>query len=209
MNTGIGDADNLAWKLAAVTARRATEALLDSYQAERRPIARQVIDISSDNARARAGYRIDDELLLTATYRSTAIITSSDSPDRPPLDPSGHHQGSGPGDRAPHVRLVGTPGVSSTLDLIGPDFTLITQRDDPAWQQQAATVAAAAIPITVRPLNAGPQREAGARNWNELCGIPATGAVLVRPDGHIAWTAPGPPGDAELLRALRRILATP
>jgi len=40
MNTGIGDADNLAWKLAAVTTGRATGALLDSYQAERRPIAR-------------------------------------------------------------------------------------------------------------------------------------------------------------------------
>lgn len=209
MNTGIGDADNLAWKLAALTARRATEALLDSYQAERRPIARQVIDLSSDNARTRAGYRIDDELLLTATYRSTAVITSPDSPDRPPLDPSGHHQGSGPGDRAPHVRLVGTPGISSTLDLIGPDFTLITRTDDPAWQQQAATAAAAAIPITVRPLNTGPQREAGAKNWNKLCGIPATGAVLVRPDGHIAWTAPRPSVDVELLSALRRILATP
>lgn len=209
MNTGIGDTDNLAWKLAAVTAGRATTSLLDSYQAERRPIARQVIDLSSDNARARAGYRIDDELLLTATYRSTAVITSPDSPDRPPLDPSGYHPGSGPGDRAPHVRLVGAPGISSTLDLIGPDFALITQTDDPAWQQQAATAAAAGIPITVRALNTGPQREAATTNWNTLCGIPATGAVLVRPDGHIAWTAPRPPTDAELLSALRRILATP
>ena len=40
MNTGIGDADNLAWKLAAVTTGHATDALLDPYQAERRPIAR-------------------------------------------------------------------------------------------------------------------------------------------------------------------------
>jgi putative polyketide hydroxylase len=107
------------------------------------------------------------------------------------------------------VRLVGTPGISSTLDLIGTDFTLITQTDGPAWQQQAATAAAAAIPLTVRPLNTGPQREAGTRNWNKLCGIPITGAVLVRPDGHIAWTAPRPPANAELLSALRRILATP
>jgi putative polyketide hydroxylase len=68
MNTGIGDADNLAWKLAAVTAGRASDVLLDSYQAERRPIARAIIDISRDNARA-PGYRIDDELLLPTARR--------------------------------------------------------------------------------------------------------------------------------------------
>jgi putative polyketide hydroxylase len=209
MNTGIGDADNLAWKLAAVTTGRATEALLDSYQAERRPIAQQVIDLSRDNARARGGYSIDDELLLTATYRSTAVITRTDSPNRPPLDPFGHQRCSGPGDRAPHVRLIGTAGICSTLDLVGSDFTLITQTDDPAWQQQAATATAAAIPVTVRPLNTGSQHEAGPSSWNKLCGIPATGAVLVRPDGHIAWIAPGPPGDAELLSALQCILTTP
>jgi putative polyketide hydroxylase len=112
MNTGIGDADNLAWKLAAVTVGAATDALLESYQAERRPIARGVIDLSSDNARARGGYRIDDELLLTTTYRSTAVITRPDCSNRPPLDPSGH-QGGSPGDRAPHLRLVGTAGICS------------------------------------------------------------------------------------------------
>lgn len=196
MNTGIGDADNLAWKLAAVTSGRASQLLLDSYQAERQPIARQVIELSSDNARARSGYRIDDELLLTATYRSTAVITGPDAPDRPPLDPSGHHQRGDPGARAPHVRLVGTAGIDSTLDLIGPDFTLITCHDDPAWQQQAATIAAAAIPVSVRALNTGPQREAGRQSWHKLCGIPATGAVLIRPDGHITWTAPRPPRTA-------------
>jgi putative polyketide hydroxylase len=81
MNTGIGDADNLAWKLAAVTAGRANNLVLDSYQAERRPIARAIIDISRENART-PGYRIDDELLLTATYRSTAVITHPDAPHR-------------------------------------------------------------------------------------------------------------------------------
>jgi hypothetical protein len=105
------------------------------------------------------------------------------------------------------MRLVGTAGTGSTLDLIGPDFTLITHSDDPAWQQQATT-AAAAIPVTVHALNTGPQHETGPHSWNTLCGIPPTGAVLVRPDGHIAWTAPRPPEDAELLTAVRRILAT-
>lgn len=208
MNTGIGDADNLAWKLAAVTTRRATARLVDSYQAERRPIARAVIDLSTNNART-PGYRIDDELLLSATYRSTAVITRPDAPYRPPLDPSGDYQDSGPGDRAPHGRLVGAAGISSILDLVGPDFTVITQTANPLWQQQAATAVAAGIPVTVRALNTGPQREAQPSTWNTRCGIPATGAALIRPDGYIAWTAPGPPTNAELLRILRRILSTP
>jgi putative polyketide hydroxylase len=163
MNTGIGDADNLAWKLAAVTTGPATDTLLDSYQAERRPIARQIIDLSLDNARARSGYRIDDELLLTAHYRSTAIITSPDAPDRAPLDPSGHHHISGPGDRAPHVCLIGAPGIESTLDLLGSDFTLLTTSDHPAWQHQAATATAAGIPVTTRAVNTGSQHEPVAR----------------------------------------------
>ncbi|TYC66259.1 monooxygenase, partial [Streptomyces sp. CB01881] len=75
MNTGIGDADNLAWKLAAVDAGTAGHALLDTYQDERRPLARQVIDLSLANSRTPGGYRIDDELLLTAAYRSTAVLT--------------------------------------------------------------------------------------------------------------------------------------
>ncbi|MBV9650918.1 MAG: FAD-dependent monooxygenase [Pseudonocardiales bacterium] len=208
MNTGIGDADNLAWKLAAVITRRATDALLDSYQAERRPIARQIIDLSLANARAHGGYRIDDELLLTAHYRSTAMITRPAAPDRAPLDPSGHHQISGPGDRAPHVRFVGAPGIESTLDLLGPHFTLLTTSDHPAWQRQAATAAAAGIPVTVHAINTGSQHEAGPRSWHTRCGIPATGAVLIRPDGHIAWTAPRPASDTELLGVLRRILGS-
>jgi 2-polyprenyl-6-methoxyphenol hydroxylase-like FAD-dependent oxidoreductase len=208
MNTGIGDADNLAWKLAAVTTGRATNALLDTYQAERRPIAQQIIDLSLDNACARGGYRIDDELLLSATYRSTAIIPRPDASDRLPLDPSGPYQTSSPGDRAPHVRLAGTARIDSTLDLIGPEFTLITPSDHPAWQQQAATAAAAGIPVTVRALNTGSQHEAEPQNWHTLCGIPATGAVLVRPDGHIAWTAPHPTREDELLNVLRHILAS-
>jgi 2-polyprenyl-6-methoxyphenol hydroxylase-like FAD-dependent oxidoreductase len=43
MNTGIGDAINLAWKLAAVVASRAPESILDSYEAERRPFARRLV----------------------------------------------------------------------------------------------------------------------------------------------------------------------
>ncbi|MFE6664851.1 FAD-dependent monooxygenase [Streptomyces sp. NPDC057697] len=206
MNTGIGDVDNLAWKLAAVATGRATEALLDSYEAERRPVARQVIDLSTDNARARAGYRIDDELLLTAAYRSTAVVPDPAAPARPPLDPSGYHPSGAPGVRAPHARLAGPSGISSTLDLVGPGFTLITASQDPAWQQQADAAAAAGVPVTVRRLGGGQLSEEHPGSFHQLCGLPPSGAVLVRPDGHIAWRASSPATGPDLLRILRRVL---
>ncbi|GAB7185458.1 hypothetical protein ATKI12_5289 [Kitasatospora sp. Ki12] len=211
MNTGLGDADNLAWKLAAVVAGTAGEALLDSYEAERRPVARQVIDISLANSRARSGYRIDDELLLTAAYRSTAVLDDPDAPHAPalpPLDPDRKHPGGAPGTRLPHLRLSGPAGPASTLDLVGPGFTLLAPTGEAAkaeetdeagqafWQRQADTAAAAGLPVTVRPL---PTEFA-----------PWSGALLVRPDGHIAWRAPHPPAgrDTLLLTVLRRILST-
>ncbi|MER7768411.1 FAD-dependent monooxygenase [Kitasatospora sp. NPDC096140] len=210
MNTGLGDADNLAWKLAAVVGGTAGEALLDSYEAERRPVARQVIDISLANSRARSGYRIDDELLLTAAYRSTAVLdtvpeptdptspTEPTAPVRPALDPEHTHPVGAPGTRLPHLRLAGPTGPASTLDLVGPGFTLLAPAaTESAWRSQADTAAAAGLPVAVRPL---PPALLGAD-------APA-GAVLVRPDGHIAWRAPHRPADETyLLTALRQILS--
>ncbi|WP_161500965.1 FAD-dependent monooxygenase [Embleya scabrispora] len=206
MNTGIGDADNLAWKLAAVVAGRADPALLDSYDAERRPVARRVIDVSDGNARSRTGYRIDDELLLTAAYRSTAVAPDPDLPAPPPLDVTGYHPSGAPGHRAPHVRLVGPPEVASTLDLVGPDFTLITAADTPAWHRQADAAAAVGIPVTVHPLDGVRLREEHPGAFRRLYGLPASGAALVRPDGHIAWRAAAPPANPELREVLRRVL---
>ncbi|WP_051830480.1 MULTISPECIES: FAD-dependent monooxygenase [Streptomyces] len=205
MNTGIGDADNLAWKLAAVVAGTAGEPLLDTYEDERRPVARQVIDISLANSRARTSYRIDDELLLTAAYRSTAVLADPEArpesapqahaPARPPLDPEREHPDGAPGTRLPHLRLAEPPGVSSTLDLVGPGFTLLAPPTEAGWQRQADTATAAGLPVAVHPRPAAFD--------------PPAGALLIRPDGHIAWRAPHPPtgDDAYLLSALRRILS--
>ncbi|MEU6236573.1 FAD-dependent monooxygenase [Kitasatospora sp. NPDC047058] len=209
MNTGIGDADNLAWKLAAVTGGYAGDALLDSYQAERRPIARQVIDISAANARSRAGYRIDDELLLTATYHSTAVVPGAGATPGPTtLAATGYRPACRPGERVPHVRLTGGPGgPRSTLDLVGPGFTLLTPTDSPAWQRLAEGVRAAGVPLTVRAVISGARQEADPGQWRRLTGTGAAGAaVLVRPDGHVAWRGTDPAED--LHAVLRRILSS-
>nr|WP_308050753.1 FAD-dependent monooxygenase [Streptomyces sp. TRM72054] len=172
MNTGIGDADNLAWKLAAVTAGYAGEALLNTYETERRPVARQVIDISTANAANRTGYRIDDELLLTATYRSAAVIPDPEHADHPStLDTSGYRHGCRPGERVPHVRLTADPAdVTSTLDLVGPGFTLLTTDDDPQWQVQAEAIRQAGIPLTLRAVRTAAQRETEPGQWARLIG---------------------------------------
>ncbi|MFB7914563.1 FAD-dependent monooxygenase [Streptomyces sp. NPDC056061] len=208
MNTGIGDVDNLAWKLAAVTAGYAGDALLDSYGAERRPVARQVIDISTDNARSRAGYRIDDELLLTAAYDSTALVADPPRPGGTALDPEGHRPRCAPGRRLPHVPLP-TPdgGTASTLDLVGPGFALIAQGDGAPWRRQARVVQRAGIPLTVHALGSGGHREARPGRWDAIEGTPGpSGAVLVRPDGHIAWQSDDTDGPA-LASVLRQILS--
>ncbi|MER5497747.1 FAD-dependent monooxygenase [Streptomyces sp. NPDC002466] len=230
MNTGIGDADNLAWKLAAVIAGYADEALLDTYGDERRPLARQVIDISMANATNRAGYRIDDELLLTAAYRSAAVIP--DPADAPvpvpapaddsasdlepagapgPLNASGYRPGCRPGERVPHVRLTGGPAeVTSTLDLVGPGFTLLVADGDPEWQRQAGAVRQAGIPLTLRTIRTGAQREAEPGRWSSVLGTEHTdAALLVRPDGHIAWRGARPADLSTLPALVRRVLATP
>ncbi|MFE2412594.1 FAD-dependent monooxygenase [Kitasatospora sp. NPDC059408] len=185
MNTGIGDADNLAWKLAAVLDGTAGRALLDTYQDERRPVALAVTELSLANSRARTSYRIDDELLLTAAYRSTAVAGSR---TRPPVDPERTHPDGGPGARLPHRPL---PDGRSTLDLVGPGFTLLTPHPDGARRRQAAAATAAGLPVTVRT-------------------APLDHTVLVRPDGHIAWQAPTDPADdTHLLTVLRAILSAP
>lgn len=134
MNVGIGDADNLAWKLAAVLGGRAGESLLDTYESERRPVARQVIDIASDNARR--DYRIDDQLLLGANYAAT-----------PPLTPEEYRPSVAIGARLPHAWL---PDGSSTLDLVGVEPVVLAGSRVP---RELAAVCGLSpdVVVTVRP----------------------------------------------------------
>jgi putative polyketide hydroxylase len=164
MNTGIGDADNLGWKLASVLAGTSDENLLDTYEQERRPIARQIIDISTDNARARGSYRIDDELLLSATYGPSSQ-----------LELDGYHPSAQVGRRLPHVALA---DGRSTLDLVGPGFVMLYSGSRPDAE-------------TAYEIGGGGLQEASPGSWVQACGFVGAGAVLVRPDGHIAWRTDG------------------
>jgi 2,4-dichlorophenol 6-monooxygenase len=91
---------------------------------------------------------------------------------------------------------------------MGGGFTLIRQATvDRHWQQQAARAAEAGIPVTVHELNSDLLREELPGTWGRLCELPDTGAILIRPDGHIAWRTSLAPAEGELLRVLTQLLS--
>jgi hypothetical protein len=85
-----------------------------------------------------------------------------------------------PGSRAPHCWLGHSPGRLSTLDLLGPRWTLLTGEGGEPWSQAADAVKCEmGVPLVHRMI-----RDSA---WRVLYGVDECGAVLVRPDGHVAW----------------------
>jgi 2-polyprenyl-6-methoxyphenol hydroxylase-like FAD-dependent oxidoreductase len=189
-NTGVGDAVNLGWKLAAVLRGWAPPALLDSYEAERRPVAEQTITIAAANTAAlptdlAAAATEDDDsaatvlatrikaskrlefyclgLVLGYGYGPGAGTQTTDGTDFAPRPR--------PGNRLPHHWI--RPGLS-LYDRLGPGFTLI---GDPALAGPLLSLAAQrGVPLTVAS-------DTGA----DTRGAFGADLVLVRPDQHIAW----------------------
>jgi len=222
-NTGIEDAFNLAWKLAAVCSGESAPALLHTYDAERRPIAW----LRHDQIFARPDYasvatdrekqvpEIDDEAMeLGQLYRSDAVLGAGD--DLPPARRPAQWAGQ-PGTRVQH-RWVRQGGERrSTLDLVQRTWVLATC--DARWVAAAEQVGEA-LGIALRTLGTrgGSALEVTAADLapadpaalqRDLCaalGITETGASLVRPDGYIAWRAPALPADpaAAIAEALGR-----
>ena len=200
-NTAIGDGYDIAWKLAEVLRGEAGEGLLDSYEAERRPYARLVVDGSYANYVQRfaphlAGPDVPaevDHLHLTLGYRcrsNAVLITDTDpAPMENPADPSAR-----PGFRAPHVVVDHNGGLVSTVDLCT-TWTLLTL--DPAWR-------AAAPPALHTPTITDPTTDLTKRYH-----LGPEGAALIRPDGVIAWhttTSPTPATDlTTTLRTLKSL----
>ncbi|WP_405960693.1 FAD-dependent oxidoreductase [Streptomyces sp. NBC_00024] len=230
-NTGIQDAHNLAWKLAAVLGGWAGEGLLDTYDAERRPVA----EATSARAAARSvehshpgfapapgvgggggpqrgilnvalGYRYPQGAVL-GTDPATPVV-----PER--LDLSGE-----PGSRAPHMAVRHRGERISTLDLYERSLVLLSDADadaeadaeGPGGWHEAALRLAEAMSVPLVPYRFGRASAAeltpeGDADWAAAHGTTPGGAVLVRPDGFVAWRSPGPVPDAE--SALRDVLTT-
>lgn|SRR5487761_10735 len=215
MSVGIQDVHNLAWKLAGCLGGWAGTALLDTYEAERRPFALAMKDDHTRNlAAGGAGDRTEQfsnrGRVLGVSYDSTAIIPDgTDLPKvgNPVID---YAPTARPGSRAPHLWLWRGEQRVSTLDLYDTDFTLLTGPAGSAWCTAAEeTRARLAIPLKCYTVGAHGQLIDNTGEWSRLYGVRQDGAVLVRPDGHVAWrtaTAGSEPG-SQLLDQLRSILA--
>lgn len=217
-NTCVGDAVNLAWKLAAVVQGWGGTDLLDSYEQERRPVAQRMIREAAANGKALAydfvDAHLDDDgqqgeaararahealqvkegeflslgLVLGYTYAGSALNTT-DGTQPPAEDPVRYTPSASPGCLLPHAWLN---DGRSLYDLLGEEFTLLVDED------------------ASRRLGAG-------RPWAEVAsrarraGIPVAvrtvgpleggvrpekaweaPCVLVRPDQHVAWRGDSP-----------------
>lgn len=199
LNTAVADAFGLAWKLAWVVRGWAGETLLETHEAERGPVGRFNLALAAPNNPAATpdGLRED----LGYVYRSAAI----DAADA--LDPAPSHlfpTTATPGARLPHAWLSGRSVVLSTHDLAWEGLTLLSGQQGDAWLDAASAcrrvggppLAAYAIGTDLAPRD-------GA--FEERFGLGDDGAILVRPDGHIAWRREaGSVADhvAELARAI-------
>ncbi|MFI8965394.1 FAD-dependent monooxygenase [Streptomyces sp. NPDC053493] len=195
--TGIQDADNLAWKLAAVLDRTAGPALLDSYEAERRPVARFTIDYALAELQERSHDGQDDgrvsyaAAILGQRYPSGALLPEDgDGTELPPaLDPRTLGR---PGTRAPHVTVRCRGKELSSLDLFGEAPVLLTGPKGTGWEH-AAGPAAQRLGVDLDVYRIGAEYVTDpAGDWAERYGVGPEGAVLVRPDGFVAWRSAGP-----------------
>lgn len=211
INTGFADVDNLLWKLAFVHRGWASPALLDTYTEERRPVAESNARWADDN-----GQR------LTALHaaieagdgdRLTALLGDQDNHVSPIEQDLGFVYAQGAvaggslaGARAPHAEIDVDGARMSVLDLLGTDFVLLSPAA--AWLHAAEEVSAR-LGVPVRRYRVGSARFAPVDDrFSQRYQITGTGAVLIRPDGHVAWqasTADDP--EVRLAEALHLILA--
>jgi 2-polyprenyl-6-methoxyphenol hydroxylase-like FAD-dependent oxidoreductase len=214
-NTGIQDAHNLAWKLALVLVGTAGPALLQTYDAERRPVG----DLTVEQAYARYVTRVapylgtqdvqplvdDFSMEIGYCYSSPAIPGRADSS---PLHEHPAASRGRPGSRAPHVVLERAGSRLSTLDLFGKNFVVLAGFAGAAWCTAAlAAGRQAGIELDACQVGSGDLRDADER-FPGAYGISPSGAVLVRPDGFVGWRAIDAAGasPAALLHVLHTLL---
>jgi 2-polyprenyl-6-methoxyphenol hydroxylase-like FAD-dependent oxidoreductase len=207
-NTGIHDAHNLAWKLALVLRGNAHPKMLDTYELERKPVAEFTV------GQAFTRYVLRTAPWLKPTQPIDAQANDFDIElgylygveDAVHADP-GTTRGM-PGSRAPHVWLTRDDQKVSTLDLFG-NFVLLTGPAGDSWSQVASSVAQQFGQLPLDVYRVGRDLGDDAACFCQAYGLSDSGAVLVRPDGFVAWRAQKAVADPRgaLQKALARNLA--
>ncbi|MEK3735207.1 FAD-dependent oxidoreductase [Paenibacillus sp. FSL M8-0334] len=187
-NTGIQDVHNLAWKLAAVLRDGANPDLLTTYEQERKPVAQFAANQSVLNLANGEG-RVHPLIpAIGYSYQSDAIVSEENIEIR--LDEL--RLDGVPGKRAPHVWCSYRGRRISTIDLLGKNFVLFTGDKGEEWLHAASDISIRLeIPIQAYQISAYGELADIDNNWNEAYGIRSEGAVLIRPDGFVAWRTNG------------------
>jgi 2-polyprenyl-6-methoxyphenol hydroxylase-like FAD-dependent oxidoreductase len=229
MNTGVQDAHNLAWKLAGVIDGWADPRILDTYERERRPVGAYNARHSLENARmvgrvnasvrsggnasaaVEASRRYGNFLGMDIgfAYAEGALLPDGTDPPEVEDEVADYVPTARPGHRAPHVALRRGAVALSTLDLFDERFALLAGPEGAAWSAAAAQVRGG-VPLVAYVVGAdGNLSDPGGR-WLETYGLERDGAVLVRPDGHVAWRCPrgAPDPSAVLEEVLRAVLGS-
>jgi 2-polyprenyl-6-methoxyphenol hydroxylase-like FAD-dependent oxidoreductase len=215
-NTCVGDAVNLGWKLAAVLQGWAPEALLASYEAERRPVARRTIAAAGDqesflapsfaaaelDADGPAGDAVRAEVARALQakdpeFHSLGLVLGYDYPSSPIVVPedltpveqpvNDFRPSAHPGARLPHAWL---PDGASVYDLLGDGFTMIRLNGAAPVDGLHEAATALGVPLRVLELSHLPR----------IRHLYGADLVLVRPDQHIAWRGPVVTDPTSLLR---------
>jgi putative polyketide hydroxylase len=232
VNTGLQGMHNAMWKLALCVRGVGGWSLLDTYDAERRAPALRTARQSLENHRnvgriAAAAYNPagsdmeTDEIIRESRhygnhlgvefgtmYRSTAVVGDGTEPPSVEDSYSDYAPSATPGCRAPHVWLNTDAEQVSTLDLFGASFTVLTGPGGDVWRKAAGEASRALrVPIAGYMIGA-PGLLDHDDAFFERYGIGRDGAVLIRPDGYVAWrSATGHADGAPLKDVIARILA--
>jgi 2,4-dichlorophenol 6-monooxygenase len=171
---------------------------------ERRDALRKAIELSNYQFNAHGvelGYR----------YQSAAIVDDGSPEVTPARDPQLYYQPTTrPGARVPHVRLERDGVPVSSLDLVDDlGFALLTGVGGQAWSRAAAEASArVGVPVRVHVIGGQDGVTDPYGEWAALREVETTGAVLVRPDRHVAWRSMryAPDRAARLTAVLEQLL---
>jgi 2-polyprenyl-6-methoxyphenol hydroxylase-like FAD-dependent oxidoreductase len=179
-NTGVQDAANLAWKLALVLKGEAGDELLDSYEAERQPVAALTVEqaftryirrtVPEELDETTPALRDEETMEIGQFYRSSAVSDGRREDEPACLHPDKTR--GRPGARVPHAWLG---DGRSTIDVCADGLVLLTGPDAAGWTDPAT---ASSLKTIALPAEAA-----------DHCGLGATGALLARPDGFVAARA--------------------
>jgi len=208
MNTGIGDAIDLAWKLAAMEQGWGGAGLLDSYEAERKPIAWRNGMISASNSdridmvmsetpadvaeQAASRDALRARILWMAKqfnsagthlgyrYADSPIVVPDGTPE-PPDDPTQVVPSTWPGSRFPHGWMA---DGASTLDLVDRSAFVLLRASGTAAPRLSYALRQSGVPVTERVVMD-----------DAALALMQRALVLLRPDGHVAWRGMTDPDD--------------